>query len=260
MARIYIGIDIGGTNTRVLALRGFRRQRVTPVVFRTPRNQRAIEAALVKAIRGIVIQGRIAGIGVGVAGVVDNSGRLASTTHLPLRHGWSPDVLRRTFRVPVRMENDARCFLYAEMRWGSARGKRNIAGVVIGTGIGGAIVLDGTIRRGAHGNMGEVGEIAVERGRTFEELGAKKAFERWGDRSSVIGHGVASIVSVFDPELVVLGGGAIAARKVRLSIVRRIVRQFAATPASRTPIMFGKLGDAAQAIGAALLFVPSPRP
>ena len=143
MTRTYIGIDIGGTNTRIVLLRGFRRQRTTPTVFRTPKSRRAIEAALVRAIRGLVVRERIAGIGVAVAGAVDGTGRLASTKHLPLHKGWSPDVLRRTFRSPVRAENDARCFLHAEMRWGSARRKHDVAGVAIGTGIGGALVING---------------------------------------------------------------------------------------------------------------------
>ena len=75
-----------------------------------------------------------------------------------------------------------------------------------------------------------------------------------GNRSKAIGFGVASIVNVLDPEVVVLGGGAVAARKIRLAAVHRAIRHFAVSrETGRTPVVFGKLGDAAQAIGAALL-------
>lgn len=262
MARIYIGVDIGGTNTRFVALRGLKKQRVRATALPTPRSRRGVERMIIGNIRSMSAGGRLVGVGIGVAGSVDVRREMViAAEHLPFLNGWGlVRVLRRELRVPVMLENDARCFLYAEAFWGAARGVRDVVGVAIGTGIGGGIIIGGKMYRGAHGSAGEVGDIFLDGKRTFEQSAAKRAYERWGDRSRAIGRGVAATVSTLDPELVVIGGGAVAAGKVDLDVVRRAVRRFAVEPAAtKTRIVFGVLGDAAQAIGAALLFVGSGR-
>ena len=263
MTRIYIGIDIGGTNTRFIALRGIEKQRARATALPTPRSRRGVERMVVENIRSMSVGGRLAGVGIGIAGSVDVQRKIVvAAEHLPFLNGWKPlAALRPAVGVPMRLENDARCFLLAEALWGAARGKRNIVGVAIGTGIGGGIMIDGAMYRGAHGSAGEVGDIFLEGRRTFEQSAAKRAWEQWGNRSQAIGRGVAGIVSTLDPELMVLGGGAVAAGKVDLRVVRHAVRRFAIEPAaSKTRIVFGDLGDAAQAIGAALLFALPIRP
>ena len=255
--KYYLGIDIGGTNTRIVLLHGLRPQRVRVVTFRTPRNRRAVEAELKKQISSICKGVNLSGIGIGVAGVVSQkNNKVVIAGHLPFLDGWNPvKFFRAAFRVPVITENDVRCFLRAESLWGSARGKKNVLGIAIGTGIGGAIMIDGKMYRGAHEVAGEVGDLVLERGRTFETSAAKMAFRRWGDRNEVIGRSIAGLISIVNPELIVLGGGAVAKRKVSLPAIKKTVRRFAVTQeAAKTPIVFGKLGDAAQAIGAALLF------
>ena len=259
MTRTYIGIDIGGTNTRFVALRGFRPQRVQAVALPTPRSRRGVEEMLLKNIRSMRAGERFVGVGLGVAGSVDmRRGMVVVAEHLPFLNGWKlVATLRRELHAPVMLENDARCFLHAEALWGAARGKKNVVGVAIGTGIGGGIIIDGKMYRGAHGSAGEVGDIFLEGRRTFEQSAAKQAAVRWGNRSRAIGRGIAGVVSALDQELVVLGGGAVAAGKVDLRVVRHEVRRFAIEPAaSKTRIVFSKLGDAAPAIGAALLWGP----
>lgn len=256
MAKTYLGVDIGGTNTRIVLLRGLSPQKVRMILFPTPRNRKKLEQALFSRMRGLVEGKRLSGIGVAIAGIVNRvSGKVGTAENLPYLKGWNPkEFLRRKFRVPVEVENDARSFLLAESRWGAARGKRHVAGVVIGTGIGGGIMVDGKIWRGAHGSAGEVGDILLDWGKTFEQSAAKKAYEARGDRSKEIGRGIASIITMLDPEIVILGGGGVASGKVRLAIVRKMAKRFAGSPEIKnTPIVFGKLGDSAQAIGAVLL-------
>jgi len=257
MSNYYIGIDIGGTNTRIVLLHGLRPQRVWGLAFPTPRNRKVVEAEICKKILHLANGIKLSGIGVGVAGVVSQKKkRVEVAEHLKFLEGWDPIAFfSKAFRAPVKMENDARCFLRAESLWGNARGKKNILGIAIGTGIGGAIMIDGKIYRGTHEVAGEVGDLVLERGRTFETSAAKMAFRRWGDRNEVIGRSIAGLISIVNPELIVLGGGAVAKRKVSLPAIKKTVRRFAVTQeAAKTPIVFGKLGDAAQAIGAALLF------
>lgn len=257
MTKNYLGIDIGGTNTRIVLLRGLRSQNVRAISFRTPHSRRAVETELKKYIVLLTHGVRLSGIGVGVAGIVEKKrGRVGVAEHLPFLHGWHPRTFfRKHFRAPVQVENDARCFLHAEALWGRARGKKYVLGIAIGTGIGGAILFNGKMYRGTHEAAGEFGDIVMEHGKTFEESAAKKAFKRWGGRSAEIGRGIAGIISVLDPEVIILGGGAVSTGKINLAVVRRAVRRFAVSPeAGETPVVFGRLGDAAQAIGAALLF------
>jgi len=256
MRKFYLGIDIGGTNTRIVLLRGLRRQKVRVLTFKTPRSRKGVEAEVRKRINDLTKGIKLSGIGVGVAGVVSQKrGQVMDAEHLRFLEGWNPvTFFNKEFHVPVKIENDARCFLYAESLWGNARGKKNVLGIAIGTGIGGAIMVDGKMYRGAHEIAGEFGDLVVDGDKTFENVSAKKAFERSGDRSAIIGRVLAGLISAFDPDLIVLGGGAVAIGKIKLPILRHEARRLAVSGGVNTPIVFGKLGDAAQAVGAALLF------
>ena len=72
------------------------------------------------------------------------------------------DRLQQAFGVPVVVENDVSAGTYGEHRYGAARGRRHVIGVFPGTGIGGGLVLDGRLYRGARGNAGEVGHMIVQ--------------------------------------------------------------------------------------------------
>lgn len=258
--RDYLGIDIGGTNTRFVLLRGLRPQRVPAASFPTPRSRRALEALIVRRVRELAGRRRMVGIGVGVAGVVNREqGAVVKAAHLPFLNRWNVRrLLQKQYRIPVGIDNDVRCFLRAEATWGAARGRRNVIALAIGTGIGGGIMVDGRVVYGRHDSAGEVGHMVVAGGKTFEQLGALAAFRRHGDRSGIIGIGVANLINAFDPEIVVLGGGGMTSGGVRLPAVRRTAKRYIIAPAARrTPIVRGILGDAAQAIGAALLSATS---
>ena len=91
----------------------------------------------------------------------------------------------------------------------------------------------------------------------MEKLGGKRAYEKYGDRSKIIGEGTASLVNVFDPDIVVLGGGGMSSGKINLHVVRGYVKKFVLSPAGkRVSIVKTELGEKAQAVGAALLFSP----
>lgn len=257
--KIYIGVDIGGTTTRVAVLRGLKKQRVVFASAPTPKESKRLENILLTLIRRELKKrlGQLAGIGVGFAGMVDRrKGEILSAPNLPKFNGWNAVAfLKRHFKVPVRLDNDARCFLRAEAAWGAARGKKNIVGIAIGTGIGGALMINGKMVYGVHDSAGEIGHMVLSGGKTFEKLGALKAFRRLGDRSRIIGMGIADLINTFDPEMVVIGGGAVRSSKFSIAKVKAAAHKYIQSPqAQRTKIVKGKLGDAAQATGAALLF------
>jgi len=252
----FVGLDIGGTKIRGIIFDAKNRQVKKEITTKTPKNKKHFINQLEKVVLELKKTKKIKGIGLGLPGIVNyTTGVLVKAPNLPFLNGWNAKKAFRKFRVPVRVDNDSRCFLLGEYLAGAAKGRKNIIGVTFGTGIGGGIIVDGKIYRGANNGAGEFGHMVMESGKSFEELGAKKAFLKYGDRSEVIGIGVANLINSFNPDIIVLGGGGIVSGKVKLNKIRKTAKKFVKSPpAVNTPIVKGKLGDLAQAIGAALLF------
>ena len=260
----YIGVDIGGTKIKAVLLSGYERQNIHPVTIDTPKDKRACIAALQEIVRSAARNKKIAGIGVGAPGVVDSSrGLIIKCANLAFLDNMRLDDVFGSFKVPVRVENDSRCFVLAEAAWGSAMKYKHVVGVAIGTGIGGGIVIDGAIYRGSTNAAGEFGhtifQIAEHDSRapkeySWEQLGSKQTFLNPDESARVIGIGVANIINMLDPEIIVLGGGGIMSGLLKMDQIVKTAREFLISPQARkTPIKKAALGDAAQAIGAALL-------
>lgn len=265
----YLGIDIGGTKIKAVLLRGLRQQKVEVSVIDTPKQKTAFLRAINNLTRFNLVRlnrVRLSGIGIGVPGVVDRKRGIVVRAHnLPFLIGWDVKGFFEKYARNVRVDNDSRCMVRAEAAWGAARGYKNVVGLAIGTGIGGGIMIDGKMYYGKNNGAGEFGhtvlQIANHKSQivTFEELAGKRAYEKWGDRSEIVGIGIANLFRSLDPDIVVLGGGGVYGGAVKLDTVRRVARQYL-TVGKNTPIVKGKLGDAAGAVGAALLFVgESPR-
>lgn len=258
--KYYLGVDIGGTHIRMALLKGLRPQKPLFLKTRSWNSPAKLEQELRKHIGEFLgnAEGHCAGVGVSVAGIVDEKrGVLVKVQNIPALNGWKAKNFFSYLKAPVRVAHDVHCFLNGEMKWGVGQEKKHVVGVAIGTGIGGAIVIDKKFYYGANGSAGEVGFIVMREKplKFFEDLGALKAYRRWGDRSNVIGLGVASVINVLDPEMVILGGGALTSKDFHSDVVRRVARAHLINPmAKKTPIVKGKLGESAQAIGAALLF------
>lgn len=176
--------------------------------------------------------------------------------------------------VPIVLENDARAFIIAESRLGAAKGMKNVVGITLGTGVGGAIIIDGELYRGEHASAGEVGHVFVEGIRTFEELVSSRAFgvgsvkelaldARNGDKSAKkafqnvalpLGMGLANIVNILDPEAIIVGGGISGAWDLLEASARAEMKKFIISPAAQdVKILLAQFGDFAPALGAALL-------
>ena len=252
----YLGIDIGGTKIQAVVLSGLNRQKTKSFVISTSGNRKRFLKNLERLIRSVAAGKKLAGIGVGVPGVVDyKKGVLLKWPNLPFLKGWEFKKFFRKFAKEIKFDNDVNCFLRGEAEWGAGRGCKNLIGLAMGTGIGGGIIINGKMYQGSHGSAAEFGHMVIDRNKTLEQLGAKKAFLKFGDRSKVIGIGVANLINGFNPDKVILGGGGVVSGKVKIDTVRRIAKKYILSPiAKKTPIVKGGLGDSAQAIGAALLF------
>jgi fructokinase len=159
-----LGIDLGGTKIEILAIDAAGRD-----CFRlridAPRDR---YDATLDAIAGLVAAadealGERAGrVGIGIPGVESPATGLvknANSTWL-IGHRLSAD-LERVLRRPVRLANDANCFAISEAADGAAAGARNVFGVILGTGVGGGIVIDGRPLVGANAIAGEWGHNAL---------------------------------------------------------------------------------------------------
>ena len=106
----------------------------------------------------------LSGIGIGCTGPVDPlSGEIGSVEFLAEWRGCNPvERLARQFDLTVAMENDADAAALGELQWGAGRGKRHLICVTVGTGIGGGIVLNGSLYRGVDGAHPEIGHHVIE--------------------------------------------------------------------------------------------------
>jgi glucokinase len=164
-----IGIDIGGTKTAVAAVDEYG-QFHERLVFETQPERGfevfvgLVEESVRRALKGADrAAGALCGIGIGCAGSIDaHRGTIHNAYTLP---GWDgADIVtpvRESFGVPVRLENDADAAALGEFRYGAGRGANPLVMVTLGTGIGGAALVNGQIYRGARGEHPEIGHIPV---------------------------------------------------------------------------------------------------
>ena len=166
----FIGIDIGGTKTLGVAVNengDLLEERLLP----TP--QGAAELIGTTSSMYFELSERVAqssperfevlGLGIGIAGLVDIDGKLRRAPNLVEVDGLDiGPILKSKLGVPVYVDNDVNCAALAELSDGVAASANNSLLVTLGTGIGGALIVDGRIHRGAFGMAGEPGHMIVD--------------------------------------------------------------------------------------------------
>jgi len=256
----FIGIDIGGTKIKGVVFDAKNKLIKKEITIKTLKNKKDFFKQLGKIVLELEKRSNIKGIGIGLPGVVGYLGVLVKAPNLPFLNNWNTRDFFKKYKISVKFDNDSRCFLRAEAKLGAGRGYKNIVGLTIGTGIGGGIIIDGKMYQGKTNGAGEFGHTIFQEGKngkekSFEELGGKRAFFKFGDRSRIVGIGVANLINAFDPDIVILGGGGINNGSLKMEVIKKVAKQYIMSPlAKKTSIVKGKLGDKAQAIGAALLF------
>jgi len=159
-----VGVDIGGTKVAAGVVDpGGRVVELTHA--RTP--SRSTSAAVVEqVVTALVLElaarHRVEAVGIGAAGFIDAArSSVLFAPHLSWRNEPLREKVQRRVGLPVVVENDANAAAWGEYLFGAARGEDHVVLVNLGTGIGGAIVVDGAIQRGKHGLAGEFGHMQV---------------------------------------------------------------------------------------------------
>jgi glucokinase len=163
---MYLGIDIGGTRLKVGLVDGegrILRQSLTT----SPASKLALAATLPALVAQVLEGGAVRAVGFGCKGIIDRATTVVRT--MPGVWNFLEGVRLREIlgaavppEVPVSADNDAKAALAGEMAWGAARGRGNVFLLTLGTGIGGAILSDGRILRGASDVAGHLGHLTVD--------------------------------------------------------------------------------------------------
>jgi glucokinase len=159
-----VGVDLGGTKLAVGLVDdnlGILARTSGPVATESP------EACLDELYRRLdeatAEYGPVDALGVGTASMVDfRAGRVVLSTNLPLRDVSLRDLLSERYGVPVVVDNDANVACLAEFRYGAGIGTSEMIMLTLGTGIGGGIVANGQLYRGASGAAGELGHMVID--------------------------------------------------------------------------------------------------
>jgi glucokinase len=292
-----IGIDLGGT---AIKLGRFRKDgaclQSLSVATPQPATPTAVVEVMVEAIASLssanahlaLKQKAIAAIGVGTPGPTDADGRIARVA-INLA-GWRDvplaDLIEAKTGCPTVLANDANCAGLGEAWLGAGRRFRNLILLTLGTGVGGAIILEDKLFTGHQGAAGELGLITLNpdgpvcnsgnqgsleqylsvqaiRRRTGKEPvelgvmardGNKFALEFWETYGRDLGTGLASLIYVLTPEAIIIGGGVSASAEfffpaTLAEIERRVL------PSSRAglQLLTAELGNQAGMVGAAKL-------
>ncbi|MDG2025160.1 MAG: ROK family protein [Actinomycetota bacterium] len=186
---VSIGVDIGGTKTLGLALTGSGEilvQETRP----TPQNSDQIVECVATLFHSLANQlrtYRVSALGIGVAGLVDKNGQLHRAPNLADADGLK---LQRSIEplidVPVYVDNDANCAARAELIRGAARNVEQALLVTLGTGIGGAVISDGKVARGAEGMAGEPGHMLVDPNGPICACGMQGCWESYASGTGLV--------------------------------------------------------------------------
>jgi glucokinase len=285
-----IGVDLGGTKilAGIVDREGHvehRREHPTRTA-----SQDDLLAGLDEAVEELLTD-EIAALGFGIPSPIDQrTGRALQAVNIPLTDIDFRGRMKERFGLPVGIENDANAATYAEFRFGAARDVDSVIMLTLGTGCGGGAVVDGQLFRGwaefghtvivydglpCQGTCTGRGHLepyvtgvaagklaAAEFGPAVDahrlvrlaNEGEARAIEILDGIGRHLGAGIGSLVNIFNPDLVVIGGGFAAAGDFVLDPAREILRREALARAGyRVPIVRAELGTAAGLIGAGLV-------
>jgi fructokinase len=293
-----VALDIGGTKIEGVLFNDiykeirkerlyFKKDKATAVVL-LPR--KIILEMIDNLIVNLMYGYKISGIGISVPDIVYPDGKIGSNGKIRgLKNFGLGKYFSKKHKIKCIVKNDADCFALGEHALGAGKGKKNIIGVIYGTGIGSGMIINGKLYSGSHVSAGEFGYNTINFGGPRHHSGllgivevhaagpylVKKYIKAGGKilnpdpmkihdsrefiaRKSIyeslemFSVGLASLVNVFDPELIILGGGLsnmpIYGRlnKLTKKYTRKEMRKY-------VKIVKNKLGDSAGVYGAAAL-------
>jgi fructokinase len=301
VSELVVGVDLGGTKIEAIVARRdadggvevLSRRRVPTA---SERGYHAIVGAtaqiIAEAAHAAGLDPATVPIGVGMPGGVTRRGALVKNSNTVCLNGrpFRADLEQELGR-PIAFDNDANCFALAEARMGAAREARDgvVFGVILGTGVGGGVVVHGEVWPGAQGIAGEWGHhVVVTGGRAcycgghgcleryasgpaveeeyarragarlpLAEIAARRGHDPHADAAleelmETFGRGVANLIAILDPSAVVIGGGVSNLDLLYGEGILRVAR-YVFNDELETPILKHALGDSAGVLGAALI-------
>lgn len=288
-----VAFDVGGTKTLIALIDHegkilFKEKHPTPKESSDRLGKFITERALGFLDSHGVEKDSVLGVGIGVAGTIDTKkGEVITSPHLPLAGTPLKQMIQDASGLPVYVDNDATLAALGESRFGAASGVRNMVMLTIGTGIGGGIIINGEVYRGATGGAGEIGHMIIDLNGPLDDCGVRGCLEvlaagdaigaaagnktgeevyeaaRNGDKQAVeiltkiggfLGAGLVNLVNIFDPEMIVLGGGVMLTDEIMREEATRIVKKTALRPnRDDVRIVVSDLGENATLLGAAAL-------
>jgi glucokinase len=251
-----IGIDIGGTKITGILFNGLKV--IDQLTIATPGNLYDFEKNLLKLIDFLSakkLRSPNPAIGIGIAGLVDSKQGIVR---------YSPNIryikdlkLLKFFKLngykTVKIDNDANCFTRAEFLKGQGKKYQNFIALTLGTGIGGGIVINGTLYRGLHNDGGELGHLVNNNVFLEKKFQIARDHRNNSELGTVLGQAFASFVNILSPQAIILGGGVVTDKSRNfLPRARTEMAKFLFARDSKTKIILSKLKNAG-ALGAALM-------
>ena len=275
-----VGVDLGGSNVRAGLVEDGR---VIKISARPVRSQGSAEEVLadLQAVLEEIISPQVQGIGIGVPSVVDlETGTIYDVQNIP---AWKEVPLERIledrYLLPVYINNDANCFAAGEKHFGLGQPYDHLVGLIVGTGLGAGLIIDGKLYSGPNCGAGEFGMLPYldsnfERyasgqfflksygrsGKEFYELAragdteAKKIFEEFGHH---LGEALKAIMYAVDPEAIILGGSVSRAFEFFKDSLQDAISTFAYSIALKKIRILVSTTENIAILGAAALYLDS---
>jgi len=275
-----LGVDVGGTKIAVVALDAGGAERLRR---RIEYPSREYASALAVLAGEILVAEKEAGercsVGIGMPGLIDpDSGFVENAYNTPYNKAPLKKDLERKLQKEIRFANDANCFALSEAVDGAARGARVVFGAILGTGVGGGIVVDQRMLAGRHGIAGEWGHTPLPwmtreeypgprcncgrlgcieqflsgpaKNRERDAIGEEAAMARYEDR---LARAFSLVINVLDPDVIVVGGGLSKHERLYAN-VPPLLKKYVYWKNPSTPIVRAMHGDASGVRGAAMLW------
>ena len=290
-----IGFDLGGTKMEAVVV-----DEEMSVLHRlrrpTPREDgyEAVVAGICGVIEDLEKEaGQSCYVGIGTPGAISQvTGRMKNSNTLCLNDMPLKEAIEARLGKTIRMANDANCFALSEAIDGAAAGKEIVFGVIIGTGVGGGLVINGRVREGLHGIAGEWGHNILDPrgpkwfdnqygpveaylcggglGRLYEVAGGpagadgktvvdkmragdKLANEAFDEYIRSFGKAICPLLHIVDPDAIVLGGGLSNVDEIYERLPEAVLPNIF-NDEFKTPVVKNKWGDSGGVRGAALLW------
>jgi glucokinase len=228
--RYTLGIDVGGTKVLVGLLdANFRLLSEAKLKSKPDKSEQYFLHTVAEAVGHVlhdagVSRSDVVGIGVGCPGFIhEGRGIVIESPNLPFFRNYPLGRrLTNVLKLPAIIGNDVQTGLYGEHQFGAAKGHANVLGIFMGTGIGGALILNGQLYRGSTGSAGEIGHVQYDGSGAVCGCGRKGCFEAFAGRLAISSEAAIAVARQKAPWLAKKAGSDL--REIKSGALARAIR------------------------------------